>query len=591
MKIRNFSIIAHIDHGKSTLADRILEFTNTISQRDMQEQLLDQMDLERERGITIKMQPVQIKYKDYVLNLIDTPGHTDFSYEVSRALKAVEGAVLLVDSTQGVEAQTFSVLQEAKDAGLIIIPALSKIDFAHSRPEEISKEMIELLECKQEDIIKTSGKTGEGVENLLDEVIKRIPEPKIEDGNKTKGLVFDFSYSPHTGVIAHTRMFSGAIKNNEQCLFLGINKKIQTKEVGYFKPNMQKSEELSCGSIGYIVTGVKEPGFAIVGDTVVSNNDKAEPMEGYKKLEPVVWASMFPQEGDEFNNLFRALKELHLRDASLSFEEERSAVLGKGFRCGFLGMLHLEIITEQIKRDFDTEIIVTSPSTDYEITKKDNKKVFVSNPSLLPDKHDYLQIREPWVSLEIITPETKLGNVVQSLNSHEGFMLKTEQFSYNRLLVKAEMPLREMMRGFFDNLKNNTSGYASFSYKKAGYKEAQIRRLDVLIGEEPFPAFAKIVSKNNMMGEARKLADSIFKHLPKQMFQIKIQVKSEGKIIASKTISAMKKDVTAKLYGGDITRKMKLKEKQKKGKKKMKNTGSVKVPQSVFLKVMKGGNS
>ncbi len=591
MKVRNFSIIAHVDHGKSTLADRMLEITNTISKRQMQEQLLDQMDLERERGITIKMQPVQIEYKNHILNLIDTPGHTDFSYEVSRALRAVEGVVLLIDSTQGVEAQTFSVLQEARDVGLAIIPVLSKIDFDHSRIEDISKEIVDLLGCKKEDILKTSGKTGEGVENLLDEIIKRIPGAKTEENTKTKGLIFDFSYSAHTGVIAHTRMFDGKVKAGDSCLFVGVDKKIQVKEVGYFKPDMQKSEELVCGSIGYIVTGVKEPGFAIVGDTVVSSLDKSEALSGYKKLESVVWASVFPQEGDEFNNLSRALKELHLRDASLFFEEERSTVLGKGFRCGFLGMLHLEIITEQIKRDFETEIIVTSPSTDYQVVRKDGKTVFVSNPSLLPEKNDYLEIKEPWVSLEIITPESKLGNVVQSLNSHEGFMLNTNQFSNDRLLVNAEMPLREMMRGFFDNLKNDTSGHASFSYKRIEYREAHITRLDVLIGEEPFPAFAKIVSKNNSAIEAKKLAESIFKHLPKQMFQIKIQVKGDGKIIASKTISAMKKDVTAKLYGGDVTRKMKLKEKQKKGKKKMKNIGTVKVPQSVFLKVMKGNNS
>ena len=592
MNIRNFSITAHIDHGKSTLADRMLEITNTVSARDMQGQILDQMDLERERGITIKMQPVQLKHKvgdeEYILNLIDTPGHTDFSYEVSRAMKAVEGAILLVDSTQGVEAQTFSVLEEARLSNLVIIPVLSKTDMPYSRVEDIAAEIVDLLGCKREDILQTSGKTGEGVKELLDAIVKRIPPPtKSIESEKAKGMIFDFSYSSHTGVIAHTRVFSGEFRKGDYCTLLGVNKSIQAKEVGFFGPTMTKSDSLQEGTIGYIVTGLKEPGLAVVGDTIVNSKDDVDALPGYTKVEPVVWASIFPREGDKFPELLRSLKELHLRDASIVFEEERSEILGKGFRCGFLGMLHLEIITEQIRRDFSVEIITTSPSTDYKVIDKAGKNILVSNPSLFPEKHEYISVEEPWVAIEIMSPEDKLGNVVKVVNEFSGLILSTERFSKDRLLIKGEMALREMFRGFFDTLKNVTSGYASFSYVRTDYRAADIARLDVLIGDELFPAFSKIVARSKVDRESRKLADIIHKHLPRQMFTVKIQVKSDGRIIASNTLSGMKKDVTAKLYGGDITRKMKLREKQKKGKKKMQGLGTVRVPNDVFLKVVK----
>ena len=592
MNIRNFSITAHIDHGKSTLADRMLEITNTVSAREMQGQLLDQMDLERERGITIKMQPVRLKYKldgqEYILNLIDTPGHTDFSYEVSRAMKAVEGAILLVDSTQGVEAQTFSVLEEARLSGLVLIPVLSKIDMPYSRVDDVTSEIVDLLGCKEEDILKTSGKTGAGVAELLEAIIKRVPPPteNLESG-KAQGMVFDFSYSSHTGIVAHTRVFSGEFKKGDDCTLLGVDKRIQIKEVGIFSPAMKKTDSLQEGAIGYVVTGLKEPGLAVVGDTIVNSKDPVVGLPGYTRSEPVVWASIFPQEGDKFPDLLRALKELHLRDAALLFEEERSEILGKGFRCGFLGMLHLEIITEQIRRDFSVEIITTSPSTDYKVINKSGQEVYISNPSLFPEKHEYTSVEEPWVVIEIMAPEDRLGNVVKVVNEFAGVILTTERFSKDRLLIKGEMALREMFRGFFDTLKNVTSGYASFSYVRSNYREAHITRLDVLIGDELFPAFSKIVSKDKVDREARKLADIIHKHLPRQMFTVKIQVKSDGRIIASNTLSGMKKDVTAKLYGGDITRKMKLREKQKKGKKKMRGLGTVRVPNDVFLKVVK----
>ena len=595
--IRNFSIIAHVDHGKSTLADRMLEITGAIDERQMKEQMLDTMDLERERGITIKMQPVSITYtKDnvpYTLNLIDTPGHIDFSYEVSRSLRAVEGVVLLIDATQGIQAQTLSVLGYAQDLGLTIIPVLSKIDMAHARIDDISLEVSELLNTPLENIRYVSGKTGEGVRELLDTIIDTIPAPtenpiaKDIADDTPRALVFDFSYTSHSGIIAYARIFSGAFTKGDQVRFKQIQTAFSLKDIGTLTPDASPTKSLGTGMIGYFTTGIKEPGVGLVGDTITPTHAKVDAFKGYEAVVPVIWASLYPQDANDYTTLSRVLKELHLSDASFTFEEEWSGILGKGFRCGFLGMLHLEIITEQIRRTVGGELIITTPSTDYTVTTKNGETTIISTPSLFPDTHEIAHIKEPWVAISIITPSTYVPVISQLFAEHEGSVTAIEDVQNQKNIIKAEMPLRELMRNFFDKLKSATSGYASLSYRRIENRDANVTRLDVLLAEEPFPAFSNIVSRARGEREARALVETIHKHLPRAMFVIKIQATLDGRIVASKTLSALRKDVTAKLYGGDVTRKMKLREKQKKGKKKMKDRGSVRVPHDVFLKVMK----
>ncbi len=584
--IRNFSIIAHIDHGKSTLADRMLELTGTIEKRKMMAQVLDSMELERERGITIKMQPVRMKYKDYVLNLIDTPGHIDFSYEVSRALRAVEGSILLVDSTQGVQAQTLTTLGMAKDAGLVIIPVLSKIDSPLARKDEVIKEIITLLGCKEEDIIQTSGKTGEGVANLLDTIIKKIPPPK-ELSSGFDALIFDFKYSNHTGVIVFVRVMSGMVTRLKDLKFKVAGGKFKALEVGTFSPFETLAESLSAGEIGYIVTGIKQPGIASVGDTIAFADDNQPPLEGYMAPRPVVWASIYPESQDDFTLLKQSLLRLKLSDSSFTFEEESSGALGRGFRCGFLGMLHLEIITERLRREFNLELIVTLPSITYEVTLKNDKKVMIYSPSFFPDDGQIQSVSEPWVTATIITPMQYVGQVVQILYEHEAEVGDSETFGDSRNSMTVRMPLRELMRGFFDKLKSVTSGFASISYELGEMKKADVVKLDVLVADEIVPAFSRIVSRRLVETEAETTVEKLFGVLPRQMFTTKIQAKGLGRIISSRTLSAMKKDVTQHMYGGDITRKMKLREKQKKGKKKMKSMGKVNIPHDVFLKMMR----
>jgi GTP-binding protein LepA len=586
-KIRNFSIIAHIDHGKSTLADRLLEITGTIEKRDMRDQVLDSMDLERERGITIKMQPVRMRYKDYILNLIDTPGHIDFSYEVSRALRAVEGSILLVDATQGVQAQTLTTLGMAQAAGLKIIPVVSKIDSPLARVEEVSEEIEKLLGVSREEIIQVSGRTGEGVENLLLEVIKRVPPPSEQKGAAFRSLVFDFKYSSHKGVIVFVRGFSGEVKKGDRLKFKVAGKDFQALEVGVFVPEEKASESLKAGEIGYIVTGIKEPGIASVGDTVANVNDTEAPFPGYEKARPVVWASVYPENQDHFNTLKLALGRLQLSDSAFSYEEESSGVLGRGFRCGFLGMLHLEIITERLRREFDLPLVITLPSITYKIIYKNGKEETIYTPSFFPEDHLVQSVREPWVTATIIIPPSYMSQVIQLLYEFEAELGETENFGEGRTSLKFEMPLRELMRGFFDKLKAATSGYGSISYTLSGERDADVTRLDILVADEPVLAFAKVISKRQVEDEAERSVEKLSQILPRQMFTTKIQGKAFGRIISSKTLSGMRKDVTQHMYGGDITRKMKLREKQKKGKKKMKERGKVNIPQEVFLKMMR----
>ena len=593
--IRNFSIIAHIDHGKSTLADRMLEITHTIEARKMRDQVLDSMDLERERGITIKMQPVRMEYKyegqSFVLNLIDTPGHIDFSYEVSRALKAVEGSILLVDSTQGVQAQTLTTLAMARDGGLKIIPVLSKIDSPLSRVEEIKEEVVKLLNCDEKEILLVSGRTGEGVENLLKEVIKRIPEPveKYHGENVLRALVFDFKYSNHRGVIVFVRVLDGKISKGDSLLFAVSGEKFTALEVGTFSPEETPTDSLSRGETGYIVTGIKKPGIASVGDTITMFKNPLPAFPGYMQPMPVVWASVFPEDADDFAELKLALGKLKLSDSAFSYEEEASGSLGKGFRCGFLGMLHLEIITERLKREFNLELVITTPSITYEVLLRNKKREKIYSPYFFPDDGNIETVFEPWVKVKIITPLQYVGNLMQLLFDHEAEVGDMENFGDNRGSISVQMPLRELMRNFFDELKSVSSGYGSISYEIGELREANVTRLDLLVADEVVPAFSRVISKKRVELEAENAVIKLESLLPRQMFTLKIQGRALGRIISSRTLSGMKKDVTQHMYGGDITRKMKLREKQKKGKKKMKERGKVNIPQDVFLKMMRTG--
>lgn len=589
--IRNFSIIAHIDHGKSTLADRMLETTGAVEARKMKEQVLDSMDLERERGITIKMQPVRMNYRhngtDIELNLIDTPGHIDFSYEVSRALRAVEGVLLLVDSTQGVQAQTLTTLQMAKDLNLTIIPVLTKIDMPHARVEDVTEEICALVECDPSTVLTVSGKTGEGVSALLDAICVRIPPPKMSEAPELRGLVFDFEYSNHKGVIVFLRIFDGQVQKGDELTFIAGKKKFTALEVGVLSPEALPVAELTPGEIGYIVTGIKEPGVTNVGDTITGVRAPSAMLPGYMEPKPVVWASIFPESQDDFTMLKQALDRLRLSDSSLSYEEESSGVLGRGFRAGFLGMLHLEIITERLRREFDLAIIITAPSISYEITQPDGSIEHVYAASRFPDYGRTVSVREPWILGSIIVPPAYLSGVMPLLYDHEAEVVDTEVFGDGRNLLTVAMPLRELMRNFFDRLKNVSSGYASLSYEIAEMRSADVVRLDIMVAEELVPAFSRVVGLRRVDTEAKAIVEKLYNTLPRQQFITKIQAMAQGRVISSKTLSALKKDVTAKLYGGDITRKMKLREKQKKGKKKMLARGRVHIPQEVFMKMIK----
>ncbi len=604
-KIRNFSIIAHIDHGKSTLADRLLEITGTIEKRKMQEQVLDSMELERERGITIKMQPVRMKYSspnlvgEYTLNLIDTPGHIDFSYEVSRSLRAVEGSILLVDATQGVQAQTMTTLNMALEAGLVIIPVVSKIDSPLARTDEVITEVSQLLNCDPSTVIKVSGKTGEGVAHLLDEVIKRVPPPKPEvsdlaldknpnlNPNQFRSVIFDFQYSNHTGVIVYIRVVNGKVSRHERLIFKIAEKIFEAIEVGIFAPDNTPVESLGVGEIGYIVTGIKEPGVAFVGDTISGAKDTLPALPGFKSPHPVVWASVYPESQDDLPILRQALSRLRLSDSAFSYEEEASGTLGKGYRCGFLGMLHMEIVTERLRREYHINLVVTIPSITYNVEYKDGTKSTIYSPALFPDDNEIKEVSEPIVTIKIITPPVYLNGLMKLLYEHEGEVLATENFGDNRSMITLSMPLRELMRNFFDETKSVSSGYASISYEITAEKTADVARMDVLVADERVVAFTRVISRRRIEEEAEATVEKLEKILPRELFTYKIQSVAFGRIISSRTVSGKKKDAAGTLSGGDITRKMKLREKQKEGRARLKEHGKVIIPQDAFVKMMR----
>ncbi len=601
--IRNFSIIAHIDHGKSTLADRMLEVTGTIEKRKMKDQILDSMELERERGITIKMQPVRMEYtldnQKYILNLIDTPGHIDFSYEVSRALKAVEGSILLIDATQGVQAQTLTTLQMARDSGLVIIPVLSKVDSPLAMVDEVKMEVALLLDIDPDSILLVSGKTGEGVVNLLGEVIKRIPSPHHSnfDVTKTDGaqaLIFDFKYDNHRGVIVYVRVIEGEFRKGESLLFAVSEEKFICLEVGTFSPEEEPKNQIGTGEIGYIVTGIKKPGIASVGDTITYLKKPAAALPGYMNPNPVVWASVYPESQDDFPNLKQALGRLRLSDSSFSYEEESSGSLGRGFRCGFLGMLHLEIIAERLNREFDLELIVTMPSITYRVTVRNGKEETIYSPHLFPDDGNVLKVLEPWVNVKIITPSIYTSSLMPFLYDHEGIINGTDNFGDNRSTIDLEMPLRELMRNFFDDMKSITSGYASISYEIGEYKEADVVRMDIIVANDVMPAFSRVVSRRRVEDEAKSQVEKLHNIIPRQQFAFKIQAKALGRIMSSEGVSAFRKDVlmhgSKVVGGGDVSRKKKLLEKQKRGKKRMQSNAKINISHDVFLKMMRSSN-
>lgn len=586
MNIRNFVIISHIDHGKSTLADRLLELTGTVEKRKMREQYLDSMDLERERGITIKMQPVRMEYKGYVLNLIDTPGHIDFAYEVSRALSAVEGAILLVDATQGVQAQTLTVFDMAKQSGLAIIPAVNKVDLLTARISETKAEIQKIVGVDEKEILEISGKTGQGVEALLNAVIARIPSPKPDSG-LPQALVFDYAFSPHQGVIAYARIFGGSFHKNDALRLAGANARFTCQEVGFFSPERKAVMALESGEIGYFVTTIKEAEIVFVGDTITTDRASAPALAGYRRPQPMIWSSVYPLSEDDFDHLKKAVFRLHLSDSSFGYEEESSSVLGRGFRIGFLGMLHFEILIERLRREFNIEAITATPTVAYEVTHKngDTRSVYV--PAEFPDDHEAVEVRERLVDVNIIFPHSYASAVIKLLQRHEGVIRETDIFGADRSIIRAAMPLRELMRDFFDELKSATSGYASLSYVFGEMQKADVMRLDVLVHDERVPAFSRVVSCKSIEREARQAVEKLYDILPRALFSIKIQGAAGGRILASKTVSALKKDVTGYLYGGDRTRKMKLWQKQKRGKKRLKEFGRVSIPHDVFVKMIR----
>lgn len=598
--IRNFVVIAHIDHGKSTLADRFLELTHAVEARRMKPQLLDQMDLERERGITIKMQPVRMKWGGYVLNLIDTPGHIDFSYEVSRALAAVEGAILLVDATQGVQAQTITNLHIAQKEGLIIIPAVNKIDAADARVEEAVHELCDLLGCKEVHVACVSAKTGSGVLELLERVVTEVPPPRSSAGETAlsksfRALIFDSQFESHRGVIAHARIFDGELKKGNRVFLHASGSSFEVKEVGIFTPSLVSVETLQAGEIGYVITGIKNPLHIRIGDTMVSMENRLPSLLGYKRPQPVIWASFYPEEERDYETLRDALGRLQLNDAALQFEPESSPVLGRSFACGFLGMLHLEIVTERLKREYGLSVVTTSPSIAYEVMKKNGTNEIVLSAAKFPPIGEIVRVREPWVTTEILAPDRYLGDMLALIDAYEGVVLSTEplgggtfyQQDTVRMKLISEMPLREMVSDFFDKLKSVSAGYASLAYESAGLRDADVERIDIHVAGEPVLALSRVVSRAEAPAIARSLVRRLKDVLPRQQFLVKIQAVVGGKIIASESLAALRKDVTGYLYGGDRTRKMKLWKKQKAGKKRLKAEGRVHIPPEVYLSVLK----
>ena len=592
--IRNFSIIAHIDHGKSTLADRLIEMTGVLSKREMQSQVLDNMDIEKERGITIKSQAVRMLYKakdgnEYEFNLIDTPGHVDFNYEVSRSLAACDGAILVVDSSQGVEAQTLANVYLAIDNSLEILPVINKIDLPNARPQEVKDEIEEIIGIPAQDAPCISAKSGLNVEEVLERIVTDIPAPKGDENANLKCLIFDSLYNDYKGAIAYVRVKDGTVKVGDEIELMAAKKVFTVTEVGYFEPGTYiPSEKLEAGDVGYIAASIKNLSDIRVGDTITQKQNPAtEPLPGYKKVNPMVYCGLYPMDGSDYENLKVALEKLKLNDAALEFEQETSAALGFGFRCGFLGLLHLEIIEERLDREFDLSLITTSPSVIYKVHKTNGEVVDLYNPSELPVPNEISYIEEPYVTAEILTPKDFVGNIMEICQNRRGIFIDMKYLDQTRVTLVYEMPLNEIIYDFFDSLKSNTKGYASFDYELKEYRRSELVKLDIWVNGESVDALSFIVHKDMAYDKGKKMVEKLKTVIPRHLFTIPLQAVIGGKIIARETISAMRKDVLAKCYGGDITRKKKLLEKQKRGKKKMREIGNVEIPQEAFLSVLK----
>jgi GTP-binding protein LepA len=591
-RIRNFCIIAHIDHGKSTLADRLLQLTNTISARDMKEQVLDSMDLEREKGVTIKASAVRIKYTssdnlEYELNLIDTPGHVDFGYEVSRALAACEGALLVVDASQGIEAQTLANLYLALGADLVIVPIINKIDLASARTDEISEEICSLLGISKDEILEISAKQGTNVESVLEAVIERIPPSKGSPGEPLRALIFDSHYDPYKGVVAYIRIFDGEVRVEQDLHLMASGVDTDPMEVGYFSPNLTPSGELNCGSVGYIATGLKSVRECRVGDTITTTSHPAQsPLPGYQSPKPMVFAGFYPVEGEEYSALKDALEKLQLNDAALSYEMETSQALNYGFRCGFLGLFHMEIIQERLEREHEIRLIATAPSVEYEVLLKDGRIMPIDSPADLPDRGLIQEIREPWVRIQIYTPQTYYGTVMELVSRRRGIFIDQEYPTPSRIILNIEIPFAEIVVDFFDQLKSRTRGYASLDYQFIGYRPEDLVKLEIWVDSEPVDALSLIVHQQNAYRKGQALVSKLHDLIPRQLYAVPIQAVADGRVISRATVKALRKDVLAKCYGGDVTRKRKLLEQQKRGKKRLKRIGSVDIPQDAFLAVL-----
>jgi len=591
--IRNFCIIAHIDHGKSTLADRLLQATNTITEREMKDQVLDDMDLEREKGITIKSHAIQINYKhtdgqDYTLNLIDTPGHVDFSYEVSRALAACEGALLLVDATQGIQAQTISNLYLAIDNDLEIIPVINKIDMDGAMIDEVKDQIIDLIGCKPEEILLASGRTGLGVEEILKAIVEKIPAPEGNPDAPLQALIFDSVFNSFRGIIVYYRILNGSIKKGDKVKFVSTGQEYEADEIGILKLKMTEKKEVMCGDVGYIITGIKIAKEVKVGDTItLASNPKPEMIKGFEEVKPMVFAGIYPVSTDEFEELRDCMDKLQLNDASLTYELETSQALGFGFRCGFLGMLHMEIIQERLEREFDQTVITTVPNVSFIAYTTKGEKIVINNPTEFPDPVKTERIEEPFIKAQIITKPEYIGNIMTLCLGKRGILTNQSYLTQTRVELIFEMPLTEIVFDFYDKLKSQTRGYASFDYHPIGYRDSDIVKMDILLNGDKVDALSALIHRSRAQDFGRKLCEKLKELLPRQQFQIAIQAAVSAKILARETISAMRKDVTAKCYGGDISRKRKLLEKQKEGKKRMRQIGNVEVPQEAFLAVLK----
>ena len=591
--VRNFCIVAHIDHGKSTLADRLMEKTGQVSERDMEEQLLDSMDLERERGITIKLTPVRMFYKakngeEYIFNLIDTPGHVDFTYEVSRSLKACEGAILIVDATQGVQAQTLANAYLAIDNDLEIMPVINKMDLASARPDEVANEVEEILGIDASDAPRISAKTGLNIEEVLEQIIEKIPEPRGDENEPLKALIFDSYYDNFKGVICFVRVIDGKVKVGTKIKTFMSDKQFDVTEVGVFSPKMQPKDSLVAGEVGYIAASIKSIEDTAVGDTITTvENGAKEPLAGYKKALPMVFSGVFPLDGSKFNDLKDALLKLKLNDAALSIEPDNSAALGFGFRCGFLGLLHMDVIQERIEREFDLEIITTAPSVSYKVYKTDGEQLVIENPTHLPPVTEIDYMEEPIINASILTPPDYVGPIMELCQYKRGVYKDMVYLDKTRVELKYTLPLNEIIYDFFDSLKSRTKGYASFDYEIAGYQRSDLVKLDMLLNGDICDALSIIVHKEKAYERGRQIAEKLKDVIPRQMFEIPIQAAVGGKIIARETVKAFRKDVLAKCYGGDVTRKKKLLEKQKEGKKKMRSIGTVEIPSEAFIQILK----